>query len=562
MKISCDIIRDLLPLYAEDVTSKASNDMVDEHLRSCTGCREFLRDLRRPAEFSREIPVHSLNRVKKHIQKRRILTALLAVLILVSLYVNVQTVLDTYVYLTAEQAVEKVEAGEDGIFKIYFRSYVSGIGSTIRDEEPNNMGVVAHARLRKVLFSKARYSSTATTLDEEHSFFTYYGVDPEKTNVWYYSFRDGKPETLLWNAGAEHPAPDFSYVDRVHYRIAWYCAAAAVLSVIFGMLAWRKRQSRAGQWLRIGCLFFGCSCGAVLCTSGGQFMDYFNDVPSKIIDSFFPFLPMFLTGLCSFSLYDMKGWERLTEEEAEKFEERQRARNSRNLAALTLILLIFSLIMCLRTAAMACVYLTPEEAAVRMVEQEDGSVKTLESRLVAINSGFTVLDHKSDDAVGLLYMGRVKDVLPYRMGWKPLNPNGSISRMPKEFADTRPSYWYLNPKDGTAEVLLWDRGNEKPTGPVVERDNSPAYYTAVMGAAFLTFLLLTRFVPGQRKYLRWAALAFGSLFIGYVLASGGEFYKFQGFYHITPKFDGSLFAAVPLFLTGTSVFLLGDLKNK
>ena len=31
MKISCDIIRDLLPLYKDNVCSDASKDMVEEH---------------------------------------------------------------------------------------------------------------------------------------------------------------------------------------------------------------------------------------------------------------------------------------------------------------------------------------------------------------------------------------------------------------------------------------------------------------------------------------------------------------------------------------------------
>lgn len=171
MKISCDIIRDLLPLYAENMTSHASNEMVDEHLRSCGGCRQFLSDLRRPAEFDQELPVHTLNRVKKGIRKRRILTALLAVLLLVSLYVNVETILDTYVYLTAEQAIEMVALGEEGTFQIYFDKIVSGMGSTIRDEEPNNMGVIAQARLRYVLFPETRYRTTSTIMNERDSFF-------------------------------------------------------------------------------------------------------------------------------------------------------------------------------------------------------------------------------------------------------------------------------------------------------------------------------------------------------------------------------------------------------
>ncbi len=38
MKTNCDIIRDLLPLYAEHITSEATNALVEEHLAECEVC--------------------------------------------------------------------------------------------------------------------------------------------------------------------------------------------------------------------------------------------------------------------------------------------------------------------------------------------------------------------------------------------------------------------------------------------------------------------------------------------------------------------------------------------
>lgn len=42
MKISCEIIKDLLPLYHDDVCSKESRTLVEEHLSECTICQEEL----------------------------------------------------------------------------------------------------------------------------------------------------------------------------------------------------------------------------------------------------------------------------------------------------------------------------------------------------------------------------------------------------------------------------------------------------------------------------------------------------------------------------------------
>lgn len=42
-KVTCDVIRDLLPLYHDGVCSGDSGELVEEHLRSCVSCREELR---------------------------------------------------------------------------------------------------------------------------------------------------------------------------------------------------------------------------------------------------------------------------------------------------------------------------------------------------------------------------------------------------------------------------------------------------------------------------------------------------------------------------------------
>lgn len=51
MKLSCNVIRDLLPLYAENLTSEESNALVDEHLCGCDECAKQLGILKKPRRF-------------------------------------------------------------------------------------------------------------------------------------------------------------------------------------------------------------------------------------------------------------------------------------------------------------------------------------------------------------------------------------------------------------------------------------------------------------------------------------------------------------------------------
>ena len=45
MKYDCEVIRDLLPLYADKACSERSREMVEEHLQECAVCRGMMDDL-------------------------------------------------------------------------------------------------------------------------------------------------------------------------------------------------------------------------------------------------------------------------------------------------------------------------------------------------------------------------------------------------------------------------------------------------------------------------------------------------------------------------------------
>ena len=53
MKLPCELIRDLLPLYAEHLTSPETGQLIEEHLQSCpactaSACQSRCRPMRRP----------------------------------------------------------------------------------------------------------------------------------------------------------------------------------------------------------------------------------------------------------------------------------------------------------------------------------------------------------------------------------------------------------------------------------------------------------------------------------------------------------------------------------
>ena len=73
MKVTCEIIEDLLPLYADNVCSVQSRQAVEQHLQQCERCRTAL-------ESTQSVPVPHIepdspvedNALKKGFRKIRL----------------------------------------------------------------------------------------------------------------------------------------------------------------------------------------------------------------------------------------------------------------------------------------------------------------------------------------------------------------------------------------------------------------------------------------------------------------------------------------------------------
>lgn len=87
MKYACNLIKDLLPLYHDEVCSEESKQAVEEHFEECQDCQEYYKKLNESdivelASFDEEMEekkVESLKKVKKKLRKRDILFGIVAI---------------------------------------------------------------------------------------------------------------------------------------------------------------------------------------------------------------------------------------------------------------------------------------------------------------------------------------------------------------------------------------------------------------------------------------------------------------------------------------------------
>ena len=92
MKITCNIIEDLLPLYVDDMVSEDSRKLVEEHLKGCPACRKMQEEMMRENRLTAGIKdgnsvqinkteAEPLKKIRRRIRKKRILSVILAVVL-------------------------------------------------------------------------------------------------------------------------------------------------------------------------------------------------------------------------------------------------------------------------------------------------------------------------------------------------------------------------------------------------------------------------------------------------------------------------------------------------
>ncbi len=135
MNISCEVIRDLLPLYADNVCSEESKELVEEHCGGCRECQSRLEAMKKPLpsppSLSGEIrtprkrPVNPLKKTRRHYIKLAIMTAVISTLIAVPL-LTVWTISINEKYSRLEDPMTWSAMAANGEMKKFGRLIVRG----------------------------------------------------------------------------------------------------------------------------------------------------------------------------------------------------------------------------------------------------------------------------------------------------------------------------------------------------------------------------------------------------------------------------------------------------
>ncbi len=271
MTLSCPIVRDLLPLYAENMTSAESREAVEAHLKTCPACRKALAELQTGIDVPRTVIAAPLQRIRRVLRLRWLRGVLLAACIALAAAFCVMEVLQRPYYLPCPDDLRVAES-ETGIYFVT-DAVCDGWVSQISPEADG--GYVVFLSLENTRLSAGRIDLKGEPhylvkwRDDAHGNGKTYSRD--ELRAIYYSPNDGHTDAaLLWGT----PVAD-GVQSLPRLALTYYLLIAAALAVLFGVLALafrrKRRLSRIMLCIALAPLSF---CIAVLATRGFETATY------------------------------------------------------------------------------------------------------------------------------------------------------------------------------------------------------------------------------------------------------------------------------------------------
>ncbi|MBA2174850.1 zf-HC2 domain-containing protein [Halobacillus locisalis] len=130
MKISCNVIKDILPLYAEDMVSQDTRDLVEDHIDSCENCKKHLEEMRTFEEPPVDTDIAPLKNIQNTLRRKKLQTILFSVMVTLVFAVVTIAYLTTPAYLPYNEDAVSIIEKDDGTVLLNFSEEVAGFDVT------------------------------------------------------------------------------------------------------------------------------------------------------------------------------------------------------------------------------------------------------------------------------------------------------------------------------------------------------------------------------------------------------------------------------------------------
>lgn len=244
MKNECIIVKDLLPLYIENLISDETRAFMDEHLASCDDCRKLLERNQTSPMIKGDADTVPLKIVKKQLKQQKLKSVLLSVVLVMAILIS------GFGYLTAPQFVPysedvlSVSEKEDGTIIISFtKDKVTGfdINDLVRSDDGNEIMFINGWKTTWDLFISNR----------EPGDIIISGEDGASIGAIFYSPNTDEEAIQVFGDDVNYHVIELPRLALVYYLLI------AGLAVILGgaLLLLFRKNSKAKIWIERIALF-------------------------------------------------------------------------------------------------------------------------------------------------------------------------------------------------------------------------------------------------------------------------------------------------------------------
>lgn len=130
MNKECGIIKDLLPLYAENIASPETVEFIEEHLKTCEECRKEYEQMKEskaiePKAIQADAVTAPLLKLRRKMRVKRIQTVAVTAMIVIALLVSTLAVLTSHEYIPYSEELLSITENDDKSVNVCFNEKVT-----------------------------------------------------------------------------------------------------------------------------------------------------------------------------------------------------------------------------------------------------------------------------------------------------------------------------------------------------------------------------------------------------------------------------------------------------
>lgn len=225
MTLTCNVIKDLLPLYVEDLLNEDSIVFVEQHLQSCEECRHELELVRQSVILPIETNPAPFITIQKNIQKKKRQIGIFSCLLTLFLTLVIGGFLTAPNYLPYQQENVQLNTTENGLVVAQFSDTVANF-QVEKQLTKDGLNYIYHIT--------AWNNSWNQLFPSKQRKNTILNPNSEKIKAVYYYPGNDYQDQLIYG---DTPYLDGSVTTLPRLVLAYYLVGAFLLMIINGILA-------------------------------------------------------------------------------------------------------------------------------------------------------------------------------------------------------------------------------------------------------------------------------------------------------------------------------------